>query len=205
MKGGVIATQSVKEAHVDEPLVEQIDRLSGARWWEKRSSSIRLDRNIAAYCEHLDPVLRCANSFQFIDPHLHPGRPQYREFANLLACAGGRMPAPLIEIHRVCYEGSGPGRRILENREIEHAFRSELSDSLRAARLSVDVFIWDDFHDRYLLTNLLGISLPNGFDTTNRPDDVTTWSRIGRTDRDDIQREFEEASGSHTLRGRFSL
>jgi hypothetical protein len=61
------------------------------------------------------------------------------------------------------------------------------------------------FHDRYLITNLVGILIPNGFDVTNNPRDVTTWSRIGRKERDDIQREFDPASNRHRLRHRFTL
>jgi hypothetical protein len=67
------------------------------------------------------------------------------------------------------------------------------------------VFVWDDFHDRYLISNLMGISLPNGFDTTRDPNSVTTWTRLGRNERDDIQQEFDEASGHHALRARFTI
>ena len=51
----------------------------------------------------------------------------------------------------------------------QRRFRNGLGEVLRAAGLSAVVFIWDDFHDRYLISNLVGISLPNGFDTTTAP------------------------------------
>jgi hypothetical protein len=204
-KGGVIVTPPVKEAYVPEPLVASIDQLRATPWWTGRSESARLMRSLAAYQEHLDPILRCANSLQFIDPHLDPRRHQYREFGHLLVGAGRRTPAPLIEIHRVCYEGSGPTRRILDPAELERVFRDGLTAPLRAVGLEAEVFVWDDFRDRYLLSNLIGITLPNGFDTTRNPRDITTWTRLGRTERDDIQREFEEASRRHALRGRFRI
>ncbi len=203
--GGVIVTPPVKEAYPEEPLVARIDRLSRAPWWTQRSPSVRLDRKLPIYQQHLDPILRCANSLQFIDPHLDPTRPGYREFENLLVDAGKRQPAPHIEIHRVCYVGSGGNRQILNYGDFEREFRNVLAEPLRAAGLTVEVFIWDDFHDRYLLSNLTGILLPNGFDTTSKPDDFTTWTRLGRDDRDNIQREFDEASGRHTLCFRFTL
>jgi hypothetical protein len=205
LTGGVIVTTPVKEAYATEPLVAPIEQLPRTPWWTGRSPSARLGRSLAAYQEHLDPILRCANSLQFIDPHLDPGSRQYREFGQLLVGAGRRTPGPLIEIHRVCYEGSGPGRRILDPAELQRAFRDELTAPLRAAGLAAEVFVWDDFHDRYLLSNLIGLSLPNGFDTTRNPCDITTWTRLGRTERDDIQREFEEASRRHALRGRFRI
>lgn len=203
--GGVIVTESVKAAFQNEPLVARIDRLANAPWWATRSSSVGLRRSMKEYLENLDPVLRCANSVMFIDPHLDPARPGYGEFAHLLEAAGRRSPAPAIEIHRVCYEGSGPNRVFHTNNNFERRFREALQASVRAAGLSVEVFIWDDFHDRYLISDLIGISLPNGFDTTTDPTGVTRWTRLGTNDRDDVQREFDPASGRHTLRHRFAI
>jgi hypothetical protein len=205
MTGGIIVTPSVKAEYASEALVASIDGLSKAPWWAGRSPSVRLERSLTAYRQNLDPILRCANSLLFVDPHLDPGRHQYREFVDLLVDAGNRRPVPLIEIHRVCYEGSGPGRRILDIAELERGFRQALAARLAAAGLQATVFVWDDFHDRYLISNLMGITLPNGFDTTRDPRSVTTWTRLGRNERDDIQREFEEASRRHALRGRFTI
>ena len=202
MTGGVIVTHAVKAAYRREPLVERIDLLSRAPWWTSRDSSVRPDRKLADYRRHLRPLLRCANSLQFIDPHLHPERPGYRGFAKLLADAGRRRPAPSIEIHRVCYVGSGP-RQTHPN--FEPIFRKELTEPLRAVGLSAEVFVWDYFHERYLLSNLIGIQLGNGFDTTGKPDDLTTWDRLGRKARDDIQLEFDPASNRHKLHARFTL
>ena len=203
--GGIIVTERVKDAFRSEALVERIDRLDGGRWWQNRSPSVRLSRNLSAYQEHLGPILRCANSLYFIDPHLDPARYQYRELGNLLVSAGNRRPVPLIEIHRVCYEGSGRNRRLLRINELEQNFRQKLAAPLRAADLKVDVFVWDDFHDRFLISNLIGISLPNGFDTTNNEADVTTWTRLGKRESDDVQREFDPANNRHKLHGKFRI
>lgn len=203
--GGIIVTGPVKKLYRSKALVEQIDRLDRAPWWGHNNPSVRLTRSLADYQRQLGPILRCANSLHFIDPHLDPTEDHYGEFGDLLVCAGKRRPAPLIEIHRVCYKGSGPGRTILKVDEFKRDFRRELSGALRSAGLQADVFIWDDFHDRYLISNLVGILLPNGFDTSHNPKDITTWARLGRQVRDDIQREFEEASGWHKLHGRFSI
>ncbi len=203
--GGVIVTQPVKDAYPSEALVATIDRLGSAPWWTCRSSSVRLQRSLVAYRQHLDPLLRCANSLQFVDPHVDPTKRHFRELGDLLSAAGRRFPTPLIEIHRVCYEGSGSNRRILDVTEVERRFRNALAGPLHAGGLQADVFVWDDFHDRYLISNLIGISLPNGFDTTGSPSDITTWTRLGRPERDDVQREFEEASRRHALRGRFRI
>ena len=206
--GGNIVTESVKNAYRGEPLVARIDRLGSAPWWRARSPSVTLSRTLADYADHLEPVLRCSNSLMFIDPHLDPMQPRYREFGNLVEMAGRRQPRPTIEIHRICYEGSGRERQFPMRNNCDYfkqRFHSGLSARIRAAGLTAEVFIWDDFHDRYLISNLIGISLPNGFDTTRNRDSITRWTRLGRIDSDGAQREFDPASDRHTLRTRFTV
>ena len=105
----------------------------------------------------------------------------------------------------MCYYGAGSTRAILDLGEWETHFRIGLDTSLRSADLQAEVFISEDFHDRYLISNLVGILLSNGFDTTKNPDEETTWARLGRDTRDKIQREFDPASGRHTLCGKFRI
>ena len=199
LTGGVIVTKSVKDNFPAEPIVARIDRLSSAPWWKgMRGSSVRLGRTNADYEMHLDPVLRCSNSLMFIDPHLDPTRPGYAGFGALLQRAGGRMRAPLAEIHRRVPLDQDLGR-------FERQFRDALMAPLRTAGLHARVFLWGTwtrFHDRYLISNLVGISLPDGFDTGKGR---TTWARLSRDDRDDIQREFDQASRRHRLVTSFTL
>lgn len=202
---GIIVTESIGHDFPNEPLVAPIQRLSAASWWSGRRPSLRLERTLADYRAALKPVLSFANSIMFIDPHMSPSLSRYRDFTTLLQDCGNRVPSPLIEIHRVCYEGSGARRQMLTPQDIEAAFRQYLSPILTPVNLNVDVFVWDDFHDRYLISDLVGISLPNGFDTTTAVQRQTTWTRLGRIDRDDIQREFHPASNYHALRHRFRL
>ena len=206
--GGIIVTETVKDAHLRQPLVARIDRLGSTPWWAARRSSVTLSRTLEDYSQHLEPVLRCSNSLMFIDPHLDPMQERYGEFDELIEMAGRRQPPPRLEIHRVCYEGSGPGRRfpmMEDGKYFERRFRDGISARLCAAGLEAEVFIWDDFHDRYLISNLIGILLPNGFDTTQDPNSVTRWARLDRNDRDGVQREFDVARQRHTLRARFTI
>jgi len=205
--GGIIVTSAVKNAYPDEPMVARIDQLRNTPWWAARSSSVSLPRMMVDYVRHLDPVLRCSNSLLFIDPYLDPMQEGYREIGRLIEVAGRRQPSPRIEIHRACYEGFA-GRRFPMNEDrdyFERRFRDGMSAHLRAAGLQAEVFIWDDFHDRYLISNLIGISLPSGFNTTRNPDSITRWARLGRNDRDGVQREFDPASGRHALHARFTI
>lgn len=202
---GVISTPAIADEFRGEALVAPINRLSSAPWWSGRSPSVRLARNITSYMDHLKLILQCANSIMFIDPHLNPSKPRYGDFITLLTSMAGRSPAPLIEIHRVCYIGSGPSREFPSEDDWKNCFREAFSEPLRSAGLSVEIFIWDDFHDRHIITDLVGIHAGNGFDTTTNPNSITTWTRLGRSTRDDIQREFDPASNRHDIRGRFTV
>lgn len=204
--GGVIVTEPVKEEYAKEPLVSRIDRLSRAKWWTPRDSSVRLARTLADYQKHFDLILRCSNSILFIDPHLDLAKRGYQDFSTLLLTAGYRKPAPEIEIHRVCWENSSDKRAKPEFlKDIEQSFRVALQEKVRDAGLRIKVFIWDDFHDRYLISNLIGIQIPNGFDTTSNPKSITTWTRLGRTDRADVESEFDRNSVRHHLHKRFCV
>jgi len=164
-----------------------------------------MPRTLAEYTRHLQPVLDCANSMMFIDAHLDPTQGRYRDFLSLLLATAGRVTRPLIEAHRVCYIGSGPNRQFPTNDEWETRFHQAWDADLRRRGVTVEVFVWNDFHDRHLISDLIGIQMGNGFDTTADPSSVTTWTRLGRAERDDIQREFDPASGRHTLRHRFRI
>ena len=214
-RGGVIVTESVKAEDAGEPLVARIDRLASARWWRERSPSVTLTRTIADYETHLDLLLRHSNLLVFIDPYLDPAERQYRQFVRLLTRAGSRSPAPTIEIHRALVEERRPrphladrrhqGQAADEGARIEHRFREVLADPLRAAGLSAGVFIWSKFHDRFLLSNLAGVSLPHGFATATNAREVTRWTRLGRKDRDDVRREFHRHGHQHRLRRSFRV
>jgi hypothetical protein len=56
-----------------------------------------------------------------------------------------------------------------------------------------------------LISNLVGVGLQNGFDATNALNVITSWTRLGRSDRDDVQREFYPFSDRHALRHRFKM
>jgi len=195
---GVITTKNVAANFRKEREVASIDRLSSAPWWAaSRSPSIRLARTTKAYKENLQLILRCANSIMFIDPYLDPSCDNYRDFISLLEVVSGRDPVPRIEIHRVCYSGIEPS-------EWKKRFHEAWDSSLRNAGLSVEVFVRNKFHDRYLISDLIGISVPYGFDTTTK-NIKTTWTRLGRNERDDVQREFDKGTGDHTIRCSFTV
>lgn len=189
---GIIAGHKTKQNFAQSG-VASIEKLTGTPWWQNRSPSVTVDRKTAEYLRVLHRVLLQANSLMFIDPNLDPSSLNYREFIQLLAPIAGRAVKPRIEIHRSLCKGDGPARKFPTETDWRAAY-SSLSASLAVQNLAADVFFWDDFHDRYLIADVIGISVPAGFDVTGKSNDLSTWGRLGREDKDKIQRIFDPAT-----------
>lgn len=190
---GIIAGHNTKQNFAQSREVASIEKLTGTPWWQNRSPSVTVDRKTVEYLRVLHRVLLQANSLMFIDPNLDPSSHNYREFIQLLAPLSGRAVKPRIEIHRSLCKGDGPARTFPTETEWKAAY-APLSNSLAAQNLGADVFFWDDFHERYLIADVIGISVPAGFDVTGRLNDYSTWGRLGREDKDKIQRLFDPAA-----------
>jgi hypothetical protein len=190
---GVIATDLTALPHVGNAIVSSVGKLRSAPWWNSRSSSQRLGRTLLDYESALAPVLRHANSLMFIDPYLNPSdRHQYGALMSLIEGLRTRSTKPLVELHRVAWYDSGSDKRPQVDKVVR-ALTPAITVAAEAAGVTVEVFLWDDFHDRFLITDLIGISLPYGFGTTAAPNAETIWTRLGRTERDSVQRDFDPA------------
>jgi hypothetical protein len=188
---GIIASHNTKQ-NFAQLEVSSIEKLTGTTWWQKRSPSVTVDRKSVEYLRVLHRVLSQANSLMFIDPNLDPSNHNYREFIQLLGPLSERTVKPKVEIHRSLCKGDGPARTFPTELDWKAAFCS-LSEALLNKKLSAEVFLWDDFHERYLIADVIGISVPAGFDVTAKLNDYSTWGRLGRDDKEKIQRLFDPA------------
>ncbi len=181
------------------------ERVHQADWWQARACSITMRRQPGDYIRHLERLLRFAKSAVFIDPHLDPTVQRYSEFHKVLEIARRRLTTLHVEVHRSCYRGSGGDRHEISELEATQMFEP-LAQKLSSpeVKLRLDVFVWDRFHDRFLITDLLGISVPNGFDVSENADEVTRWTRLSREDRDGVLKEFAPNNPLHRLRFQFS-
>lgn len=202
---GIITSRHIIDKVGPDPILGGMDKLGSAPCWVCRSISVRLRRCLVDYETHLQLVMNTANSIMLIDPHVDPTTRRYASVLPILLLTKDRHPAPLIEIHRVISVGSGKKTQIIDSTEWERRFRQEWGAALHDANMKVEIFIWDDFHDRYLVADNIGMKMSNGFDVSSNSAEVTTWSRISRRDRDDIQREFDPASNRHKLWHRFHV
>jgi hypothetical protein len=191
----ILSGNDVAGRHAACPVVSAVERATNSTWWRGRSTSLRVPRNVGAYIQHLRLVLANANSLMFIDPHVDPERPQYRNFIQLLlACR--RAPPARLEVHRVCYEGPSANRIIYtgpRQAELERRFRDAWTTGIRNAGISVSVYVWPDIHDRFLITDLIGLNVSNGFDESADPNERVTFTRLSKNDADGVQREHDPA------------
>jgi hypothetical protein len=206
LTGCVFSQPAKQERYKNDPLVSCPEKLLSAPFWTARSCSRRISRSINAYMDLLAPVLLHANSIMFIDPHLDPSQKRYSDFWKLITpeLLTNRVPKPRIEIHRVAWTGDGRDKQPRVE-QIKTDFRNSLEACLKDAVVAIDVFLWDDFHDRFLLTELLGTSWSNGFDINEAPSSSVTVTRLSRSDRDEVQNEFTANSTRHHLQGRFKI
>ena len=202
---GVVTDDATSKAFEKNPLVASITKLGQAPWWQGGNNSVEVRRTMDDYRKILGPVLQHSNSLMFIDPHLDPNKPQYREFGSLLEACGSVVSKPVIEIHRVCSVGGGATKQFLSEPECRGMFEATVGPVVQRHGLRVEIFVWDKFHDRCLISNLIGISLPNGFDVDRGDIGHTRWTRLDRKDSDTVQREFHPATQRHALRHRFVL
>jgi hypothetical protein len=190
---GILATDATAAPHTGTPIVSSVSKLTSAAWWTARSPSLRLGRTLAEYEAALELVLRHANSLMLVDPYIDPTDPhQYSDLLRILAKLQHRSAKPLVEVHRAAWYGAGNDKRPRVH-EVVAALTPGLSATATQVGTSFEVFLWDDIHDRFLISDLIGISLPYGFATTRAPNAMTTWTRLGRADRDLVQRDFDSA------------
>ncbi len=202
---GIITSQVTCDEYPQTAHVQSVERIHLSEWWAGRGHSKVLTRYATEYLETLRPILRQANSLMFIDRFVDPNEPRYQTIPQMMSIAIARSTSglyPRMEIHRACYDGTGEQRTFPGENDLIQRFSSPVW-----RQYSFEVYIWDDFHERYLISELCGIHLGAGFDASPVPvtHQITTWTRLDREVRDQIQREFDPANNRHKLRYRFRI
>lgn len=204
---GMIVTENSKlTRHPQNKLVECPEKLANADFWKNRPCSLRIPRDIEAYSELLDPVLRHANFIAFIDPHLDPEQKRYENFIRLLTHPAliARKTKPKIEVHRVAWIGDSKNK-LPKCADIKSILVEAWDKELKLNSIKIEVFLWDDIHDRFVASNLLSMSWSNGFDTTSSSSAKVTVCRLSREDRKDLQDEFTYNSTQHKRMDHFYI
>jgi hypothetical protein len=203
---GIICARDLDVEFLSNEHIKPIKELDKALWWKSSRQSIRLTRCMDSYIDNLNLLFSCVNSALFIDPYIDPTDIQYKHFFKLFELLARQELKPsLVQVHRLSSIGSGPSREPLSLENWKERFSKEWEEKLNNLGLRVDIFLWDEIHDRYFLSDLMGINLPYGFSTTSRKDSFTTWTKLEKDDINSIWKEFEPCSTGHVLQGKFTL
>jgi hypothetical protein len=119
---GIIVDQPTADLYQGENLIASATQLTEQKRWLGGKNSVELKRTTEDYLQVLGPTLRHSNLIMLIDPHLDPTSRNYAGVADLLKACGPRKPTPMIQIHRVCYEGSPKERKFPTISEWKAAF-----------------------------------------------------------------------------------
>ena len=181
-----------------------LEKMNQTAWWAERSASLTIKRRPQDYRSALALVLRHASLLIFIDAYIDPHAQNYGEFPQLLLAAGSNEYKPIIQIHRASWRKVS-GKIQVQPFAAWIADFDPWSEKLTRADMKTDVFIWEDMRDRYLVSDIISINLPYGFDIGSDGDPPTTWSRIGTKEIERLQLEYEPNCKVHRLVGSFSI
>lgn len=156
-----------------------LDEDSATRWAVGRWCSVA--RSAAEMADAVAPLLRCSSDVIFVDPYFGPERPRYRRsfeafLERMVSQRPGEMPKR-VEVHTAA-----------DNTGTEEFFRGECDTKLRrCVPKGTQVLVrrlkqkqdGEKLHNRYILTDLGGITFGTGLDTGNEgeTDDITLMDR----------------------------
>lgn len=200
---GIVCSQSVFNSIGMHPKLSCISQLHTTNWWNNRNRTISINHNPTDFTQYLEPIVTTSNSLMIIDRFIDPGKKDYRKFIRVISSICSSCDIPSIEIHRVEYFGTNKSN--IKNRLFwENRFRTNLAFLPASIRNKIEVFIWDEFHDRYIVTDVVGITSGNSFSLRNNKP-PTRWTRLDSTARSDVTLEFDAAAGLHALKYRFQI
>jgi hypothetical protein len=196
--------------HSDAAFAELSEALDSPQWQSRRRSST-LTKCDADYRAALAPILRHARTLALVDPYMscHDSRffNTVKICIDLLGQRGHAILPSRIHIH-----AGNPGNSYNHPESVA----DRLSAWERCLRPLIDeqhphrfkVFLWEahpggeTLHDRYILTDQCGLSIPAGLDC--RADSMpnsTTWSLLDEEDRIRRLQDFDPGTSPFRLLG----
>lgn len=128
---------------------------------------ISVNRNVHEMADAVGSMLSCCRRVKFIDPHMSPGRSDFKNslgaFLCILASERPVGPPELIEIHTALHDGTAE-------------FLQQSYAKLIPIGLRVILYQWQEriggqrLHNRYILTDIGGVSFQHGLDTGKEGD-----------------------------------
>lgn len=201
---GIICSDRTQSKCFDHNKLSSISNLYKVDWWQNRNSFVEVQHTVNNYKEFLEPIIQSANSLIIIDRFLDPKKQNYKIFLELLQNICSSVRIPDIEIHRTNYIKNSGNKNILSRGKWEKRFRNGMRDFNQSFKQKISVFLWEEFHERYLITNVVGIHSGNSFQI-DKYKDRTIWSRLNKVDKEAIESDFDETATTRAKPKKFKL
>jgi hypothetical protein len=179
--------------------------------WQSRRRSFTLTKCDADYRAALAPILRHARTLTLIDPYMSCCDSRFfntvKICIDLLGQRGHAVLPACIHIHAgnpqdIYYHPES----VVNCLSVWEQYLRPLMDTQHPHHFKV--FLWEaypgreTFHDRYILTDQCGISIPSGLDCrVDSAPNSTTWSLLDEEDRKRRLQDFDPATSSFRLSG----
>lgn len=194
---GVFTTDAMIElSELQNTLLVRISKALSSNCWLGRKRSLSFTKVASNLQQHLAPIVRYANKVSLIDPYMNCREDRFlntvQHCANLLGRNDGKQNLGIIHIHA----GDPLNTGLAEHRESSQDRLKRWSIALRQMAQqwghTFRVFLWGKqktslglgrvFHDRYIITDQVGISTPSGLDFLEDEDEhrahQTTWTTL---------------------------
>ncbi len=191
-----------------EPACIEVSGALNHPLWLARTQTLPLWQSLADYRRALTPILRHARTLSLVDPYLTPYEPRFFDTvelcAELLGRRGFNFRPGRIHIHASDPLRDARNPEPAQNRLI--AWAGQLQPLTRRFRHRFKVFLWgkqprgETFHDRYILTDQCGISVPGGLDYRNPPN-RTTWTLLDYPTLTQRLQDYDPPTSPFTLLG----
>ncbi len=169
-----------------DALVEFFGSLDSAQWNRRRNRTLSLTKSVADYRTALAPILRHAKSLALIDPWLNSHESRYFDTvticSNVLGQRGHARLQGRIDIHAELGKQKPDGGTVEKYLD---AWEQKLRPLIAADGHRFRVFLWESLpgsesmHDRFILTDQCGISVPGGLDCRSYSyANSTDWSLL---------------------------
>lgn len=182
-------TNPNSHAHV----LTESDLDDGATEYWAVSRGLTVSRKAADMAEAVASFLRCSSIVIFVDPYFGPEKPRYRRpleafLERMILQRPGRMPKRIEVLTAADQTGTEEFFREECERRLPRCVPEKLGVRVRRLRQKHD---GEQLHNRYILSDLGGVSFGHGLDEGNEgeTDDITLM------DRDQYERRWSQYSG----------
>jgi len=210
---GIVLSQPLLQtySHNDNAFIELSIALDAPQWHNRPRSST-LTKSATDYRAALAPILRYARAVSLVDPYMSCHNSRFFDTVHLcLDLTGQRGHTPLparIHIHAGDPQEDYSHQESVPNRLA--AWEQQLRSFQHPHHITI--FLWgshpggETLHDRYILTDQCGISVPAGLDCrTSSTPNSTTWSLLDEADRIKRLQDFDPATSPYRLLGKREL